>query len=859
MNVFHRLSLQGLKKNRTQTLVTVIGVLLSAALITGVCTFGVSLLDYMTRGAAAKYGDWHVSFPHTDASSMEKQREDPRVSHVAAFENIGYAWLEGSKNPDKPYLFLAGFPSGFSWEEAAGTLPIVLLSGRMPQNSGEILVPAHVAANGGVEIALGDTLTLSVGIRRAGDETLCQHDAYRGAGERLVPLVKKTYTVVGICQRPAFEERSAPGYTLFTVADTAGPMGSLSAFVALQNPFTLSRYVHSQTEPYVINDEVLRFMGLSSDRLFTTLLYGIGCMVMAIIITGSVFLIYNAFKISLNERMQQFGILASVGATPRQLRHLVLFEGLCIGATGIPAGILVGLGSIHLVMSAVEQRFGDILYSGIPLTVCLSIPVLIAAAAFSLVTILISAYIPARKAAATPVMACIRQTREIRVERKDMKTSPWIRRLFGLEGMLALKNFRRNRGRYQSIVLSLILSVVLFICTHSFVADLQQAARQATVFTTYDIGVSTQNLEDDAMQALYEALRDTDGVRESGYQTQITGTATVRADDLAESFWQDVPVPASDEPVSLTLSIQFLNDSAYLDILESLGLPADAYTGEDAKLLACAKLDVKAGQELEASEIPNLFVSSGMELTVTPLCASGAGPGRLLRLTFADFVPPDCLPILTPAEDLPYSFQVIAPYSLKSSLMTEDTLVTSQGLTFLSDTSVQSAAALSERIEQEGMAGVCTVYNMNRMLEESRNYVFIANVFAYTFIAMITLIAIANVFNTISTNILLRRRELAMLRSVGMDDRAFNRMMRFECALYGLWTLLIGLPLSCVLAYLIHRGMADGGAQIHFVFPWASMGISVIGVFGIILLTMLYATEKIRRANIIDALRDEMA
>ena len=98
-----------------------------------------------------------------------------------------------------------------------------------------------------------------------------------------------------------------------------------------------------------------------------------------------------------------------------------------------------------------------------------------------------------------------------------------------------------------------------------------------------------------------------------------------------------------------------------------------------------------------------------------------------------------------------------------------------------------------------------------------------------------------------------------MLRSVGMDDRAFNRMMRFECALYGLWTLLIGLPLSCVLAYLIHRGMADGGAQIHFVFPWASMGISVIGVFGIILLTMLYATEKIRRANIIDALRDEMA
>lgn len=162
-------------------------------------------------------------------------------------------------------------------------------------------------------------------------------------------------------------------------------------------------------------------------------------------------------------------------------------------------------------------------------------------------------------------------------------------------------------------------------------------------------------------------------------------------------------------------------------------------------------------------------------------------------------------------------------------------------------------------IDGAGITGEYSLDNLYAILDENRNIVFIVNLFTAIFVIMITLIAIANVFNTIYTNIKLRRRELAMLRSVGMSDHDFDRMMRFECALYGLRTLLFGLPVSGILSRSIYEGMVIGGAPIDFVLPWSSIAISMLGVFLVIFITMLYATGKIRKENIVDALRDDMA
>ena len=253
MNIFNKVTLQSMKKSRTRTIVTIIGVILSAAMITAVTTFGTSLLNFLVNGSIAKYGDWHVEFLDVNSSFAEARSQDKEVTNTAAFANEGYAVLEGANSPEKPYLFIAGFN-----EETFDTLPISLISGRLPENSGEILVPAHVTIKGGVRFKEGDTLSLNVGSRMEGNRNLSQHDSYINGEETLVPKTVKTFTVVGTCERPGFEEHSAPGYTLITKTDTSDIAESFSLFITLKNPRAVKAYTKSiaGTHSYVINDYV---------------------------------------------------------------------------------------------------------------------------------------------------------------------------------------------------------------------------------------------------------------------------------------------------------------------------------------------------------------------------------------------------------------------------------------------------------------------------------------------------------------------------------------------------------------------------------------------------------------------------
>ncbi|BDR81630.1 ABC transporter permease [Clostridium tetani] len=861
MNIFNKITLQGMKKSRTRTIVTVIGVILSAAMITAVATFGTSLLNFLVNGSIVKYGDWHVEFLDVDSSFVQERTHDNGVANTVVFENIGYATLDGGKSPEKPYLFLAGFS-----EEAFDTLPISLISGRLPENSEEILVPAHVAAKGGVRFTVGDTLSLAVGRRIDGNKNLGQHDPYLSGGESgddkevLVPKAERTYTVVGICERPSFEEHSAPGYTLITKADTADQAESFSIFVTLKNPRGVQAYASSTAGAgaYIFNDYVLRFMGASDNKLFNALLYAVGGILVAIIMVGSIFLIYNSFNISLNERTRQFGILSSVGATAGQLRNSVLFEGLCIGAIGIPIGVIVGIGSIGFVIPIVARNFGNILYSTVPLTLSVSVHAIVAAAAVSLVTILISAYIPARKAANTPVMESIRQTNEVKTESKVVKTSKLVQRIYGLEGALALKNFKRNKKRYRSIVLSLVLSVVLFVSGSAFGTTLKRLSERLIMDFDYDIFLTTQDIDDSEMFPLYDKLKTADGVYESSYQAVFAYSCAVKVSDFSDRYREYVGYAAPDQTVHLPMDIQFIEDSEYLRFIKELSLPAEEYTGQGAKMIAVAKkrVDKKDGP----SELFDMFASRSTTFSVAP--EKNDKPmmeqGQSINITFVDTYPVDPPPRQS-SKHRSYVFMVVAPYSLKEKFETPDTHA-DMGLDFLSKNPSQSVAEMEAMIQDAGITSAYTLYNVYAIVEQYRSLTFVIDVFTYVFVIMISLIAVANVFNTISTNIRLRRRELAMLRSVGMSDRDFNKMMNFECVFYGMRTLLFGLPIGAIISWLIYKGLVavERMDNFDFVFPWGSMVISVFSVLFIVFITMLYAISKIKKENIIDALRDDM-
>ena len=845
MNILNKVALQGLKKNRTRTLVTIIGVALSAAMITAVATFGTSLLNFLVNTMIVDYGNWHVEFTQVDSSFVQEQAANEEVSDTAAFENIGYAALAGAQSAEKPYLFLAGFD-----DKTFDTLPITLISGNPPQNSKEVLVPSHVAAKGGVRYAIGDTINLAVGTRQAGDETLNQHDTYRPGEEALVNTAEKTYTVVGTYERPEFEEHSAPGYTLITKADAENQAGTFSLFVTLKNPHHVQAYISSMAGAggTVLNENLLRFMGASDNQLFNTLLYSVAGILVAIIMIGSIFLIYNSFNISLNERMHQFGILASVGATAKQLRNSVLYEGLCIGAIGIPIGILAGIGSIGLILPVISGKFTTITSDAVPLSLSVSVPALLAAAAVSLVTVLISAYIPAKKAANTPVMECIRQTNEIKTEARKLKISRFSRRVYGLEGTLALKNFKRNKKRYRSIVLSLTLSVVLFVSGSAFGSTLKRLSNQFTMAFDYDICFYTKELDDNGLFQLYEKLKTADGVTESTYQTISTYACNINTSALTSSFMEkyreSADVDASAETVELSMNVQFIEDSIYQNFIESLGLSPADYTGQDAKMVVVAK----------DKTLADLFTSRSMDFT---LSAEGGKQGKTIHTTLVDTYPEDPLPDTAKGKD--YVLMVVAPYQMKSQF---DALgvPAEMGLSFRSDTPSQSVAVMDTMIQNAGITTDYTMYNVYEVADQYSSITFVIDVFTYVFVIMISLIAVANVFNTISTNIKLRRQELAMLRSVGMSDRSFNKMMNFECAFYGMRTLLFGVPIAGLFSWLIYKGItgAERLDNFKFIFPWGSTAVSILGVFLIVFITMLYATSKIRKENIIDALRDDM-
>lgn len=860
MNIFNKITLHSMKNSRTRTMVTVIGVILSAAMITAVATFAVSLQRYIVNGAIQKYGDWQVEFLDVPAAFVQARSHDPGVAHTAAWENIGYAVLQGGKNPNKPYLFIAGFS-----KEAFATLPIHLVAGRLPQTSGEILVPAHVAANGGVSLAVGDTLSLAVGSRRAGNKSLGQQDPYiagEASGrnrETFSPQGERTYTIVGICDRPGFEESSAPGYTLITTA-AVNTAGNFSLFVTLNDPLQVHAYANNAAGNHAcaFNDNVLRFLGVTRDRAFNTLLYAMGGILVVLIMVGSVFLIYNSFSISLNERTQQFGILSSVGATATQLRDSVLFEGLCIGAVGIPIGVMVGIASIKLVIVVVAENFAGILYNTVPLTLTVSVPAIIVAAVVSMVTILISAYIPARKAANTPVMESIRQTNEVKIDSADVKTSKLAERIYGLEGTLALKNFKRNKKRYRSIVLSLVLSIVLFVSASSFSVHLKQAMERSVVDADYDICFTTPDMDDQAMFRLYDKLKTAGGVYASSYQAVLAYSCAVKAGDFSDRYRTSAGYSAPDETVHLPMDVQFIEDSEYLQFINGLGLPPAEYTGRNAKMITVAKAKPVANTQGDKGKLTDMFASRSLQAVVAPAIPGQPKPeqGRQVSLTLIDTIPLDTLP-RNPSEVKPYVFMVIAPYQLKVKFDLPAVQAT-RGLTFRSRNPAQSVADMETIIQGEGITAKYTLYNVHKSLEQNRNLIFVVDVFAYVFVIMISLIATANVFNTISTNIKLRRRELAMLRSVGMSDRDFKKMMNFECVFYGLRTLLFGLPIAGILSWLIYQGLVAGGADIRFTFPWGSIGLSILGVFLVVFLTMLYAISKLKRENIIDALRDDM-
>lgn len=500
MNIMNQITFKGLKKNTTRTIVTIIGVILSTAMITAVTTFASSFQNYLFNYAITQTGDWHLRVDLNNTDDFKEIKKNDSLKEISVTRDGGYSLIPNSMNEYKPYLHILELNT-----QAFDTLPLHLTSGRLPENSNEVLISNHIYDNGGIEYKLGEEIELEVGSRYVDGYSLGQNNPYNheedGKEEEFITSTTRNFTVVGFMDRFPYEVEgfSAPGYSIITKMDEASIASndkeSLSLYVKLKTPRNVYDLEYDYVNKYdieysSINSDVLRYQGVSDIDGFNGVLFGLSAIVISLIVVGSISLIYNSFSISVSERKKQFGLLSSVGATRKQLMNSVFFEAMVISTVGIPLGIGSGILGIGITLYQLKDNFSKMFGDSIPVELTLSVSVLsiVAAIIFSLITILISAYIPANRTKKTSAIDAVRQTSDIKLTAKKVKTSFLTRKIFGFEGDLALKNLKRNKKRYRSTVLSLFISVLLFISASAFSMYLTDSI--GNVYEDYNFDIS---------------------------------------------------------------------------------------------------------------------------------------------------------------------------------------------------------------------------------------------------------------------------------------------------------------------------------------------------------------------------------
>ena len=906
MNVFNKVTLESLKKNRTRTIVTIIGIMLSAAMICASTTLVSSMQNFVLRCAIHIDGDWYGAVYDAAYKDYEDIRDSDRVSSAAYAQVLGYAKID-SANERKPYLYVLGGDVASGYFK---TMPVHLILGTLPKDSTEIILPEHLTSNGKVNYKLGDTVTLDVGDRMLDGRRLGQNTSVYTydsetqvevmSGERLENTEPRTYTVVGIYERPTFEDYSAPGYTALTAADTKSADSSpIHCYFKLHKPAGVYDFMkemgYTQEYRYAYNTKVLLYSGTARFDSFLTAFYSLAAIIIALIVFGSVSLIYNAFSISVSERTRQFGLLSSVGATRKQLRRMVLFEALSVSIVGIPLGILVGIGGIGITLLLIGDKFFSIVRVDIPMRLCVSWQAVIIAAVIALVTVLISAWIPSKRATRVSAVEAIRQSMDIKVSGRPVRTSKLAYKLFGLPGVLAGKHYKRNRKKYRTTVVSLFMSIVLFVSAAAFTDYMMESAEGGLASDQFDLIYAAESDASSAMtpDELLDLLFSDQNVTGGTYTKKQFLQGDISREYVTAMFadrFADFGMESEDAvPKDLGISgyLYFVADTEFNGLLEKynlkeadyydrdnpLGIALDRNIGFDRRLEKYVTLDTLKGdgcviEGLYYVEIDGYYRKDSRideNGNKVVLYQNRDNENDIIELPYEESFAKYTLRSEKTIEEAPFfvsrstpvAINMIYPYSMLESVVPEAVLNQFRNTEYFLTSSNHTASFenLAPVLTENGLSSR-QLFDYAANAETDRNVVTIIRVFAYGFIVLISLIAAANVFNTISTNISLRRREFAMLKSVGMTQKGFRRMMNCECLLYGSKALLLGLPVSCGITYLIYRAVTTA-YETSFHLPWAAIGIAVLSVFLVVFATMMYAMRKVKKDNPIDALKNE--
>ena len=881
MELLNKLTMKNLKLNKKRTIVTIIGIVLSVALITAVASLFFSARSSLIRFEIKQKGNFHYCFYDVPLQNINDFKGNRKIETMYLMQNLGYDYLNGSKNEYKPYVCVKAFD-----KNALENLAINLLEGRLPENENEILVPSHTKTNGGVTLNIGEKITLNLGTRVSDGEELNQNNPYfPEQNEEIINTTSHTYTIVGIIERPSteIEGYSAPGYTFITYMDNENLTGKkFDVFVrytkeglkddlkVTANILGVDEEVYKKLyggDEFLETDEFLELTqklgepkyrtdinsylilletGIIGDSTLKALGTAVIVVVIIIIIT-SVFCIKNSFDISITEKTKQYGMLSSIGATRKQIKKNVHYEAFILGLIGTPIGILVGELAAYILITISNHLLKDAL--SVELIFSFSWIAIIFAIILSFVTIYLSARRSAKRASKITPITAIRNSENIKIKSKKIKSPKLINKIFGIGGEISYKNLKRSKKKYHTTVISIIVCVSVFIALSSFINLAFNVIKVEYQNEDYNIQINyaTSADMDEKMKEIYNL----DGIK--SYSVISNRGLNFTTDKYSKEYLEIYPnvgnetytdEDGTEHTITNYISVYSINTEEFTRYVKSLGLKYEEV--KDKGILINNVYEMKkVNDKYIQVEIPMYNFKVG---DIIKGYIDNERDGKK-----------DCsIEIAKITTEVPMGMSkyqsgnacIFIDEKLEENMM---------GDSYSKYVYIDSKNANKTQEEIEKILGNAD-YRLMNIDEDAKmmdSFYTLVAIFLYGFITVIALIGVTNIFNTITTNMNLRRREFAMLKSIGMTKKEFNRMIRLESFFYGMKSLIIGIPIGCVLSYLIYKALVNGKLIIKYQLPISAIIISAIAVFLLITTIMKYSINKINKQNIIETIRND--
>ena len=859
MNILKNIAYKNLQLNKKRNIVTVIGIILSVALITALSSLVVSFKESIINLEKHINGDFHYSFDGVQSNDLGIFENNRSIENFYKVGTLGYAKIN-TENEYKPYAYVITMD-----KNDFNSVGIELTDGELPKNNNEIIIPRHLRNNGKVDLKVGDTITLEVGSRMSEGYALGQNNPYEETNnETIENTVSVTYKVVGIFERPstALEPFSSPGYTFITT--NASGVKNYTVFArytreGLKNEYKVTAGILGVNEK-VLKKNIQEFnykevnekeQGKSKfyfdiNRyliMLETNAYGdssmkallvLSTIVTVIIIVTSVYCIKNSFNISITEKTKEYGILKSVGATTSQIKKSVYYEAFLLGCVGIPIGILSGVLASFILIHVVNFFIRSMFVGNEYLIFKISYLSIVISIILSIITIFMSSKKGAKIASKTSPMVLIRGNDDIKVNSKKLKTPKYINKLFGIGGVVSYKNIKRNKKKYRTTIVSIVMSVSVYIALSYFVNTAFDVVKMEKGDYTYNLVYTSYTTDYNLNYNNVLNFSKHDTVKKYSIVRMSTITGNFKA---SKDFKKYNAYTSEEEPILNSVTLISVGKEEYLRYISKLGLNynnvkdkgilIDNDIGYDNE----KKLDVSYNMtDNKKGDIINFTSMKGdktfdMELaSVTNIRPFGYenNYGSLVMVVSDEYMEK-----LDKLESVSLYVESKDPDKLQSDIdkMCKDT---------------------------EG----CYVNNVDASVKQMKSIYTVIAIFLYGFIIVISLIGITNIFNTITTNMTLRKREFATLKSIGMTSNEFNRMIFLESFFYIFKSLLIGIPIGVLLSYLIFKGFTN---QVLFSYkvPFKGIIVSIAVVCLLIVWLNNYSSKKANKGNVIETIRNE--